>query len=90
MWDLVSGLKLQCVRKFCPSVCDCLSFTSCAMSDNAPPFRGCRSNERLVCDKLKESSKKLGKLIQERDLSSGLVVRFSEAMDSRAKVNLKF
>jgi len=60
------------------------------MSDNVPPLRGCGSNERLVCDKLKESSKKLGKLIQEMDLSGGLVVCFSEVVESRAKVNLKF
>jgi hypothetical protein len=73
------------------SVCDCLLLTSCVMSDSMPTSKGWRSNERLVCDRLKESSKKLGKLIQEFDLSSELLVCCSrDVVESRAKVNLNF
>ena len=63
----------------------------CVMSDNVPILGGCESNERLVCERLQESSTKLGKLIQELDLSGGLVLHGSrDVMESRAKVNLKF
>lgn len=74
-----------------PSVCECLLLALCVMSDNVPTSGGCRSNERLVCERLKESSKRFGKLIQELDLFRGLLLHCSrDAIESRAKVNLKF
>ena len=73
-----------------PSVCEWLLLALCVMPDNVPTSGGCGSNERLVCERLKESSKRLGKLIQELDLSRGLLLHCSRDMiESRAKVNLK-
>jgi hypothetical protein len=73
------------------SICGRLLLVSCVMSESVPVSSGCCSNERLVCDRLKDSSKKLGKLIQELDLSSGLLLRRSrDVVESRAKVNLNF
>jgi Fe-S-cluster-containing hydrogenase component 2 len=64
----------------------------CAWCLTACPISGvCGSNERLVRERLKESSKKLRKLIQELDLSRGLLLHCSrDVIESRAKVNLKF
>jgi hypothetical protein len=61
------------------------------MSDNVPMSGGCGSNERLLCERLKGASNKLGKLIRELDLSRGLLLHGSrDVIESRLKGNLKF
>src|SRR2546423_830681 len=59
---------------FWPSARDCPLLALLYMSDSLFMSKVCSSNERLVCDRLKESSTKLGKLIQELDLSREFVI----------------